>query len=743
MVRIGIDLGTTNTSAALVYQDGVRVIDTRDNDRCACRSVVTYLSRSKVQVGRIDDYLDEPTIAAVKRLMGRSHAEAIREQAFKYFHNPRVVPKCDSGGDLTLEVRPKEGRPFDVLPYQVAAHILKNIVVAAGAALDEDAIEAVVTVPAYFKDSHREATLKAAREAGLPILGHLLDEPSAAAFAYGHLIGLPDGEPLLVFDWGGGTFDITVQITDGKRWRQLATGGDLCWGGDDVDLLLLQRIIEKARLPQELGDDDDDEARVARDRLKSTAMQTKHLLTGSERAPVTCAFSWSGRTWKVAVEITRAEFEALLAPEIEAQLAKVDETLSAAAVFRDRIAEVLLVGGSSRIPLFRRLIASRFPQAKIHCDDVDPMDAVAFGAAIRAQELETDLGFISPYGLGIVRERGELLRLIEPNQQVPTPKVRLKPEPRTRYRGQTRYQLDLVSFSAHEQLTGLEPVVPTFASGFEGRPVDSLVETEVWLDEEKRARIRCRPKGAPEWVEMDTEAVALRSSEGGGMWRALQEQLFKAEATLELNAGDNYPLLQSLREAQRLACALTQSDDQAEIRANLERLRDVLERIEARASDEGQTSSERERVVGWVRFYEYDLLPQFRGILSPESWRSAVEILRRVRVLEETGGGDAEFRAQLMELRRTLHAGELGPLVAAMVEGHVRGVQAETRKLATDLLQQGIRQHQAGDVAAFARTIEEANAVARRADEEWREWSGSHGIELGDPRLKLDDEDDE
>ena len=255
MAQIGIDLGTTNTVVGMLYDDGPHVVP-RGGGR-TIPSVVAYSSSETAAalVGEAADNFEAggPVVRSVKRLMGRTYTEAKREKSDRYFPEAEGEVRLSRHGenDAGLELATPEGPRF-LWPEQISAQILGEAKRHAEQSLGMAIQSAAVTVPAYFRDPHRAATLEAARLAGLEVLGALLDEPTAAALAFAPLVGFTAGEQILVVDWGGGTLDVTVLVSNGAEWVQLAIDGELTLGGDDLDTALLDLAVTRSDLPRDV-----------------------------------------------------------------------------------------------------------------------------------------------------------------------------------------------------------------------------------------------------------------------------------------------------------------------------------------------------------------------------------------------------------------------------------------------------------------------------------------------------------
>ncbi|MGE0145239.1 MAG: Fe-S protein assembly chaperone HscA [Planctomycetota bacterium] len=400
---VGIDLGTTNSLVAVVGKRGAHVL--RDRDGTALiPSIVAWPTDAEPVVGEAAGALalDLPdrTVHSVKRLIGRAGDEVTREAA--------NLPYRVELGERGL-ARVRIGSQ-SFAPEQISALILREVRARAESALGERVDAAVVTVPAYFDDAQRQATKDAATLAGLDCL-RIVNEPTAAALAYG-IDGTRDGT-VLVYDLGGGTFDVSIlRVADGV-FRVLATAGDTHLGGDDFDALLVDRLTAQLDIDPANADP------LARQTLRRAAQQLKHELSTADRAEI--AVELGDR--RVSVAVTRAEFDERIRPLVDRTLALVRRALRDAEVEIDAIDHALLVGGSTRVPLVRDALGALLGRAPR--SDVDPDLAVALGAAIQADVLAGGnrsllLLDVVPLSLGIETMGGVVSKLVLRNATIPT-----------------------------------------------------------------------------------------------------------------------------------------------------------------------------------------------------------------------------------------------------------------------------------------------------------------------------------
>jgi molecular chaperone DnaK (HSP70) len=398
---LGIDLGTTNSLAAVRAGKGARVLRDRDGEPLV-PSVVCFHPDGRTIVGRDAKALrldfPERTVFSVKRLIGRSAAEVQQEAArlpYRVVAGDRGLPRVQVGG-----------QPWT--PEAISALILQQVKATAEQALGQPVREAVVTVPAWFDDAQRQATKDAAQLAGLECL-RILNEPTAAALAYG-IDGSKDGTAL-VYDLGGGTFDVSILRIDDGVFRVLSTAGDTHLGGDDFDELLCQRIL--AQLPPTSDP-------YVLQAVRAAAEGLKIRLSDADRAELELDL---GERGAVKLAVSRAEFEAAIAPLVQRTLDCVSRAVKDAGLQLHDLDDVVLVGGSTRVPLVRARLQAL--TGKVPHTGVDPDLAVALGAAIQADVLAGNdrsllLLDVIPLSLGLETLGGAVQKLILRNSTIPT-----------------------------------------------------------------------------------------------------------------------------------------------------------------------------------------------------------------------------------------------------------------------------------------------------------------------------------
>ncbi len=412
---IGIDLGTTNSVVAVVEGGDPTVIANQEGSRLT-PSVVAYTKEGETLVGQVAKRQaitnPENTVFSIKRFMGRRYDEVLQEMKLV----PYKVVKAQNG-DARIEIR---GKVYS--PPEISALVLRKLKEAAEAYLGEKVSQAVITVPAYFNDSQRQATKDAGAIAGLEVL-RIVNEPTAAALAYG--LDKKKDETVAVYDLGGGTFDISVlEIGEGVV-EVKATNGDTHLGGDDFDQRVIDWIADEFKRENGIDLRKD---RMALQRLKEAAEKAKCELSTTVQTEINLPFITADATGPkhLVLTLTRAKLESLVADLIERSLTPCRECMRQAGVTPAEIDEVILVGGQTRMPKVQEEVKKLF--GKEPNKTVNPDEVVAVGAAVQAAVLTGEvkdllLLDVTPLSLGIETLGGVMTRLIEANTTIPTKKA--------------------------------------------------------------------------------------------------------------------------------------------------------------------------------------------------------------------------------------------------------------------------------------------------------------------------------
>ncbi|MEC8356019.1 MAG: molecular chaperone DnaK, partial [Pseudomonadota bacterium] len=418
---IGIDLGTTNSCVAMLDGGEPKVIENAEGDRTT-PSIIAYTNEGETLVGQPAkrQAVTNPnnTLFAIKRLIGRQFKDDVVQKDIKMV--PYSVVANDNG-DAWVEVNGDK-----MSPPQISAQVLMKMKKTAEDYLGEEVKEAVVTVPAYFNDSQRQATKDAGKIAGLEVK-RIINEPTAAALAYG--MDKKSGDSTIaVYDLGGGTFDISIieiAETDGEHtFEVLSTNGDTFLGGEDFDLRLIDYLADEFK--KESGMDLHNDP-LALQRLKEAAEKAKIELSSSQQTEVNLPYITADASGPkhLVQKLTRAKFESLVEGLVENTLGPVKTALKDAGLDASSIDDVILVGGQTRMPMVQQKVADFF--GKEARKDVNPDEAVAMGAAIQAAVLSGDVNDVllldvTPLTLGIETLGGVASPLIEKNTTIPTKK---------------------------------------------------------------------------------------------------------------------------------------------------------------------------------------------------------------------------------------------------------------------------------------------------------------------------------
>ncbi len=414
---IGIDLGTTNSVVAIMEGGSPKIIVNEEGDRLT-PSVVAWGKDGEVMVGKIAKRQaivnPEKTVYSIKRFMGRKFDEVPEEIRMVPYKVEKVA-----NGDVVIDVSGKK-----IAPPEISAHVLRKLKKAAEDYLGEKVTDAVITVPAYFNDSQRQATKDAGQIAGLNVK-RIVNEPTAAALAYG--LDKKKDETIAVFDFGGGTFDISVLDVGEKVVEVISTNGDTHLGGDNIDQRLMEYFIQEFK--KDTGIDVGKDKMVLQ-RLREAAEKAKIELSNVMETEVNLPFLTADQTGPkhFVMRLTRAKFEALVDDILQKTLEPCKKALADAGKKPADIDEVVLVGGSIRIPKVQEMVKNFF--GKEPHKGVNPDEVVAAGAAVQAGVLAGDvkdvlLLDVTPLSLGIETLGGVMTRLIERNTTIPTRKSQI------------------------------------------------------------------------------------------------------------------------------------------------------------------------------------------------------------------------------------------------------------------------------------------------------------------------------
>ena len=417
---IGIDLGTTNSAVAVMDGDNVKVIENSEGARTT-PSIVAYMDNGEILVGapakRQAVTNPKNTLFAVKRLIGRRFDDAEVQKDLGLM--PFKIARADNG-DAWVEVSGKQ-----LAPQQVSAEVLRKMKKTAEDYLGETVTEAVITVPAYFNDSPRQATKDAGRIAGLEVK-RSINEPTAAALAFGLDKGGSADRKIAVYDLGGGTFDISIidlaNVDGDKQFEVLSTNGDTFLGGEDFDQRLVDYLITEFR--KDTGVDLSKDV-LALQRLKDAAEKAKIELSSRQETEVNLPYITADATGPkhLNVNVTRAKFEALVEDLVQRTIEPCRKALRDAGASQSDITDVILVGGQSRMPRVQAVVKEFF--GKDPRKDVNPDEAVAIGAAIQGSVLTGErhdvlLLDVTPLTLGIETLGGVMTPMIKRNTTIPT-----------------------------------------------------------------------------------------------------------------------------------------------------------------------------------------------------------------------------------------------------------------------------------------------------------------------------------
>jgi molecular chaperone HscA len=404
---VGIDLGTTNSLIAAIHPQTGKPVVLKENDGSALVPSIIYFNQDGTPVVGEEAKSQllihpERTIFSVKRLMGKNYSE-IKENENSFLYN--II---DDQTDRMVKVQ--LGDKF-YTPIELSSHVLSALKTRAEHILKTPVTKAVITVPAYFNDAQRQATRDAGKLAGLDVL-RIINEPTAASLAYG--IGTAeknDGGIVAVYDLGGGTFDISILSISNGIFEVLSTHGDTYLGGDDIDKILQEHLLTQLKI---------DKDSISKDKMK---MQSLRLFSEKIKKSLSDFEEYFSEWEGISVKVTRNDFNDLIAPLIDRTIDCCKNAMKDAGLMRENITEVVMVGGSTRIPYIKERVGNFFGR-KVH-DDVNPDEVVALGAAIQADVLsgknkDVLLLDITPLSLGIETAGGLMDVLIPRNAKIPS-----------------------------------------------------------------------------------------------------------------------------------------------------------------------------------------------------------------------------------------------------------------------------------------------------------------------------------